>query len=35
VLAGYAAASWSLAAAAVLVAGGGILAAKDMIARKD
>ena len=35
VLAGYAAASLSLALAAALVAGGGILAAKDMIARKD
>ena len=34
VLAGYAAASFSLALAAALVAGGGILAAKDMIARK-
>jgi drug/metabolite transporter (DMT)-like permease len=34
VLAGYAAASWSLAAAAALVAGGGILAAKDMIVRR-
>ena len=32
VLAGYAAASLSLALAAVLVAGGGILAAKDMLA---
>lgn len=35
VLAGYAAPSLSLALAAVLVAGGGILAAKDMIARKN
>jgi hypothetical protein len=35
VLAGYASASWSLALAAALVAGGGILAAKDMIARKE
>jgi drug/metabolite transporter (DMT)-like permease len=34
VLAGYAAASVSLALAAALVAGGGILAAKDMIARR-
>jgi drug/metabolite transporter (DMT)-like permease len=34
VLAGYAAASWSLALAAALVAGGGILAAKDMIVRR-
>ena len=34
VLAGYAAASWSLALAAALVAGGGMLAAKDMIARR-
>ena len=33
VLAGYAVASTSLVLAAVLVAGGGILAAKDMIAR--
>ena len=33
-LAGYAAASWSLALAAVLVAGGGILAARDLIARR-
>ncbi len=33
VLAGYATASWSLALAAALVAGGGILAAKDMIVR--
>ena len=35
VLAGYAAASFSLALAAALVAGGGILAAKDMLAGKD
>jgi drug/metabolite transporter (DMT)-like permease len=35
VLAGYAAASWSLALAAALVAGGGILAAKDMIKLKE
>jgi drug/metabolite transporter (DMT)-like permease len=35
VLAGYAAASLSLALAAVLIAGGGILAAKDMIVRRD
>jgi len=34
-LAGYAAASLSLALAAVLVAGGGVLAAKDMILRKS
>lgn len=34
VLAGYAAASLSLAAAALLIAGGGVLAAKDMIRRK-
>ena len=34
-LAGYAAASLSLAFAAVLVAGGGVLAAKDMILRKS
>jgi drug/metabolite transporter (DMT)-like permease len=34
VLAGYAAASVSLALAAVLIAGGGILAAKDMIVKK-
>jgi len=34
VLAGYAAASLSLALAAVLIAGGGILAAKDMIVRR-
>ena len=34
VLAGYAAPSVSLALAAVLVAGGGLLAAKDMIVRK-
>jgi len=34
VLAGYAVASTSLVLAAVLVAGGGLLAAKDMIARK-
>jgi drug/metabolite transporter (DMT)-like permease len=35
VLAGYAAASIYLAVAAVLVAGGGVLAAKDMIGRKS
>ena len=34
VLAGYAAASIYLALAAVLVAGGGVLAAKDMIGRR-
>ncbi len=34
VLAGYAAASLSLAFAAALIAGGGILAAKDMLSRK-
>jgi drug/metabolite transporter (DMT)-like permease len=34
VLAGYAAASWSLLFAAALVAAGGVLAAKDMIARR-
>ena len=35
VLAGYAAASMSLALAAALVAGGGLIAAKDMIGRKS
>jgi drug/metabolite transporter (DMT)-like permease len=34
VLAGYAAASWSLLFAAVLIAGGGVLAAKDMLVRR-
>jgi drug/metabolite transporter (DMT)-like permease len=34
VLAGYAAASFSLAVAALLIAGGGVLAAKDMLRRK-
>jgi drug/metabolite transporter (DMT)-like permease len=34
VLAGYAAASLALAVAALLIAGGGVLAAKDMIQRK-
>jgi drug/metabolite transporter (DMT)-like permease len=34
VLAGYAAASWSLALAAALVTGGGLIAAKDMLKRK-
>ena len=34
VLAGYTSASLSLAFAALLVTGGGLLAAKDMIARK-
>jgi hypothetical protein len=34
VLAGYAAGSVSLALAALLIAGGGVLAAKDMIRRK-
>jgi hypothetical protein len=33
VLAGYATASWSLAAAAALVAGGGLIAAKDLLLR--
>jgi drug/metabolite transporter (DMT)-like permease len=35
VLAGYAAASVALALAAILIAGGGVLAAKDMIVRKN
>jgi hypothetical protein len=34
VLAGYAAASFNLVVAALLVAGGGVLAAKDIIVRK-
>ena len=33
VLAGYAASSLALAVAALLIAGGGVLAAKDMIAK--
>jgi drug/metabolite transporter (DMT)-like permease len=35
VLAGYAAPTLSLVAAAVLIAGGGLIAAKDMIVRKS
>lgn len=34
VLAGFAEATWSLVVAAVLIAGGGLLAAKDMLVRK-
>lgn len=34
VLAGYADAAWPLVLAAILIAGGGLIAAKDMIARK-
>jgi hypothetical protein len=35
VLAGYAAASFALLLAAILIAGGGVLAAKDMLWRKS
>ncbi len=34
VLAGYAAANWSLLLAAILIAGGGVLAAKDMLVKR-
>jgi hypothetical protein len=34
ILAGYAATTWNVALAAVLIAGGGVLASKDLIFRR-